>query len=57
MIDNTKHRLPTWAHRVSKDKIEQLYHSCSQVIFDHERIDEVGYALYTRCQSMLSDSH
>jgi hypothetical protein len=38
---------------VSKDKIERLYRSCTNGVLDRDLIDEVGYALYARCQSML----
>ena len=53
MQDRHKYKLPRWAPRVSKQKIERLYHSSAQGLLDHELIDEVGYALYARCQSML----
>jgi hypothetical protein len=53
VVDKSRYRLPRWARRVSKPKIEQLYRSCSKGILDQELIDEVGYALYARCQSML----
>jgi hypothetical protein len=56
MADKSRYRLPTWAPRVRKDKIERLYHSCTNGILDQDLIDEVGYALYARCQSMLEET-
>lgn len=53
MADRSQYRLPRWAPRVQKPKIERLYHSCTEGILDKDLIDEVGYALYARCQSML----
>jgi len=53
MSDSHPYKLPRWAPRVSKTKIEQLYRGCAQGILDQDLIDEVGYALYARCQSML----
>jgi hypothetical protein len=42
-----------WARRVSREKIRQLYRQDAQGIVDEELIDEVGTALYARCQSIL----
>ena len=53
MADENKYRLPTWAPRVRKREIERLYRSCTKGGLDEVLIDEVGYALYARCQSML----
>lgn len=50
MSDDEKIR---WARRVSREKIRQLYRQDAQGIVDEELIDEVGTALYTRCQSIL----
>ena len=53
MANKSQYQLPRWARRVSKPKIEQLYRSCAKGLMDEDLIDEVGYALYARCQSML----
>ncbi|MEZ4640731.1 MAG: hypothetical protein R2856_38210 [Caldilineaceae bacterium] len=53
MTDKGTYRLPVWAHRLRKSQIERLYQSCSQGFVDEELIDEVGFALYSRCLSML----
>jgi hypothetical protein len=42
-----------WARRVSREKIHQLYRQDAQGIVDEGLIDEVGTALYARCQSIL----
>ncbi|MBN1342577.1 MAG: hypothetical protein JXQ73_07855 [Phycisphaerae bacterium] len=53
MPDQQGYRLPTWAPRVSKAKLERLYRGSARGPLDEELIDDVGYALYARCQSML----
>ncbi len=45
--------LPTWAPRVSQHLVRQLYENDSQGIYDDDLLDEVGWALYHRCQSFL----
>lgn len=47
------YKLPTWAPRISKAIIQRLYRSTETGVFDEHIIDEVGYALYARCESML----
>jgi predicted RNA-binding Zn-ribbon protein involved in translation (DUF1610 family) len=42
-----------WAPRVQPGKIRRLYELDAQGIRDKELIDEVGYALYSRCISIL----
>jgi hypothetical protein len=42
-----------WAPRVRQDRIRQLYQRDAQGIVDETLIDEVGYALYSCCQSIL----
>ena len=44
---------PLWAGRVSRFKIAQLYHTDARGIVDQDLIDEVGYALLARCESIL----
>ena len=46
-----------WARKVSRAKIWQLYQKDAQGIIDEELIDEVGTALYARCESILLVSH
>ena len=43
-----------WPPRVSKRRIRQLYLKASEGIIDEELIDDVGYALYLRCQAILT---
>ena len=45
--------LPKWAQRVAKSKIKQLYELDAKGIYDEDLLDEVGYALYARCQSFI----
>ena len=42
-----------WAPRVNPVAIRRLYETDAQGIVDEEQIDEVGYALYARCRSIL----
>ena len=42
-----------WAPRVSQGKIWQLYQTDARGLVDEELIDEVGFALYSRAQSIL----
>jgi hypothetical protein len=42
-----------WAPRISRTKIRRLYQTDARGIVDEELIDEVGFALYSRCQSIL----
>ncbi|MEX2158032.1 MAG: hypothetical protein WEB04_01365 [Dehalococcoidia bacterium] len=41
-----------WARRVPQGVIERLYTLDAKGIVDEELIDEVGYALYARCESI-----
>lgn len=47
------HERIRWAPRVRQAAIWQLYRNDAQGILDQELIDEVGTALYARCQSIL----
>jgi predicted RNA-binding Zn-ribbon protein involved in translation (DUF1610 family) len=49
--DNGK---PKWASKVSTKKIRQLYEADAQGICDPELIDDVGWALWQRCDSILT---
>lgn len=42
-----------WAPRVQPHKLRRLYELDAQGILDEELLDDVGYALYSRCQSIL----
>jgi hypothetical protein len=43
-----------WAPRVAPGKIRKLYETDALGIVDGELIDDVGFALYGRCQSILT---
>ena len=43
-----------WAPRVPKWKIRRLYESDAKGILDEELLDDVGYALLDRCDSILT---
>ncbi len=42
-----------WAKRISRAKIWRLYQRDALGIADEDLIDEVGTALYARCQSII----
>jgi hypothetical protein len=41
-----------WAPKLRQYKIRQLYENDAKGIIDEELIDEVGYALYARCEAV-----
>ena len=43
-----------WSKRVRQEMIERLYNQSISGIEDDALIDEVGYALYARCESIIS---
>jgi hypothetical protein len=43
-----------WASRVNPGAIRRLYETDARGIVDEEQIDDVGYALYWRCQSIIA---
>src|SRR5258706_13527685 len=45
--------LPQWAPRVPQTHLRRLYEQDAQGIYDEDLMDEVGYALLSRCQSFL----
>jgi predicted RNA-binding Zn-ribbon protein involved in translation (DUF1610 family) len=45
---------PVWAGKVARAKIARLYMTDAQGIVDAELIDEVGWALWSRCDSILA---
>ena len=53
MTDETELQLPVWSPRVRKPKIARLYASIGKGIMDEELIDEVGFSLLARCESVL----
>lgn len=56
MSDTSTYQLPVWSPRVKKSQIERLYQSCGRGLLDEDLVDEVGFALYLRCVSMLKVS-
>ncbi len=45
--------LPRWAPRVPKPLIARLYEGSGKGLLDDRLVDDVGYRLLVRCQSML----
>lgn len=45
--------LPTWAPRVSRSLLRRFYEGSALGIIDEPVIDELGIALYARCESMI----
>ena len=43
-----------WAKKVSQEMIERLYRQDSRGISDEEVANEVGWALYARCESIIA---
>jgi len=52
--DRTAIRLPVWSPRVPKAKIARLYATSGKGLLDEELVDEVGFALLARCESVLA---
>ena len=48
------HEGPQWAPRLPRNKIARLYVTDARGIVDEELIDEVGYGLLLRCESILT---
>ncbi len=46
--------LPEWAGRVKQSWIWELYENDARGLLDEELIDEVGWALYSRCKSFIA---
>lgn len=47
---------PEWSPRVTREKIRRLYQNDVSCIADEELLDDVGTALYCRCESILDAS-
>ena len=45
--------MPRWAGRVPQHTIKRLYETDARGIYDEELIDEIGWGLHARCQSLL----
>jgi hypothetical protein len=43
-----------WAERVPQRKIQQLYEVDARGVYDDDLLDEVGWALYARCDSFVA---
>jgi hypothetical protein len=43
-----------WSRKVSQILISRLYNQAAMGIYDDELVDEVGYALFARCKSIVS---
>lgn len=56
MSGDSNNSLPVWSPRLRKLQLQRLYHSCGQGLLDEALVDEVGFALYSRCLSMLQAS-
>jgi predicted RNA-binding Zn-ribbon protein involved in translation (DUF1610 family) len=46
--------LPTWAPRVKPYRVRRLYESDAQGLLDPDLVDDVGWALYSRCDSFIA---
>ena len=53
VLDSAATPRPNWAPRVRPHTIRRLYENEARGILDEELVDEVGYALYMRCRSIL----
>jgi hypothetical protein len=45
---------PRWEPRVAPEKIRRLYEADARGILDQELLDDVAFALYARCDSILT---
>jgi len=43
-----------WAPRVPREKIRRLYEGDAKGLLDEELLEDVGFSLYQRCQSILT---
>lgn len=56
MSDDLEIQLPTWAPRLRKTQIARLYETCGRGMLDKELIDDVGFSLLARAESILTAS-
>ena len=56
MAGDTQQAKPAWSPRLRKARIARLYERCGQGIPDEELIDDVGFSLLARCESILRAS-
>ena len=54
MKHGTDVQLPVWSPRVRKSKIERLYTTFGKGIVDEDLVDDVGFSLLARCESVLA---
>jgi hypothetical protein len=45
---------PRWGPRVPQHKLRRLYEGAARGLIDAELLDDVGFTLYVRCQSILT---
>ena len=53
MTEDIDTRLPSWSPRLRKSQIARLYESVGRGILDEELIDDVGFSLLARAESIL----
>jgi len=56
VASDAEQHVPNWAYRLRKAQIARLYKRCAQGILDEELIDDVGFSLLARCESILRAS-
>jgi len=54
MGTTANYRLPVWAPRLRKAQIAQLYEASGRGFIDEELIDDVGFSLLARAESILA---
>ena len=54
MTDEAKNQLPTWSPRLRKAQIARLYKAAGRGLLDEELIDDVGFSLLVRAESILA---
>jgi ribosomal protein L37AE/L43A len=53
-VDSKEHKQPQWAPQVPLEQVRKLYENSAKGIIDEELIDEIGYGLYVRCESIVT---
>ncbi len=54
MTDEANYTLPVWSPRLRKAQIARLYEACGRGMIDEELIDDAGFSLYARAESILA---